>query len=172
MIERREVEHRLVRACMTLRALPDREASFQVVKSLWPVTADDPDVAYGYQEATMPRFKPSPRDVSDYLIALEWVRGIPRREFRFMWWRSLGFSFGRMGDMINRSREIARQRYTDVLDHAWYTANSVKADKRQQYLDRVARLAVWRANHPKNPKPRPQFRTGRILWAAASHSTS
>lgn len=121
-----EVEYRLLRACKTLRALPDREAKFHIVRSYWPPTSDDPDVAYGYTEERMPKFVPKPRDVSDYLIALGWIRGIERRDFRFVWWRSFGMSFGRMADFVHKSDERCRQLYRAVIMHAFERANTAE----------------------------------------------
>lgn len=118
-----DVERRLLRSCKTLRALPDREARFHVVRSHWPETKDDPDEAYGYTEETLPKFRPSPSDVSDFLIALSWIRGIPRREFNLVWWRSFGVSFKHIGIRIGRSDDTARARYKDVILGAWYAAN-------------------------------------------------
>lgn len=118
-----EVEQRLLRACKTLRAMPDKEARFQVIRTCWPATADDPDEAYGYTEETLPKFRPSPSDVSDYLVALHWIRGIPRREFKLVWWRSFGVSFKHIAIRLGRSDDTARNRYKDVILGAWYAAN-------------------------------------------------
>jgi len=116
----KEVEERLLRACRTLRALPDKDRP-RVLKTYWPITADD-EVAYGYNDAAMPKFRPSPADVSDMLPALDWTQGMPKKEFRFIWWRSCGCSFGRMADFIHKSHDTARNCYIEAMRNAWYRA--------------------------------------------------
>ena len=119
-----DVQARLLKACKTLRALPDREAGWRIVRSLWPDSMDDVDMAYGYTAERMPKFNPTPADVSDYLTALGWTRGVEKREFRYVWWRSFGLSFGWMGRRVHKSDERCRQIYRDVLVRAWHAANS------------------------------------------------
>jgi uncharacterized protein DUF6362 len=116
-----DVERRILRACKTLRALPDREHRFQVLLNTWPQMEED-EGGYGYTEVVMPRFRPSPADVTDYLTALTWARAVTRNEFRYIWWRSLGYSFGRMGLWVGRSDETARRNYRDALLKIWYRA--------------------------------------------------
>ena len=107
----RDVEERILRACKTIRALPDRERRYQTVNSLWPEIRQAVEDAYGYSEAIMPRFRPTPADVSDCLIALEWARPIEKREWKLVWWRSFGISFRHIGIRLGRSDETARLRY-------------------------------------------------------------
>lgn len=132
-----DVEDRILRSCKTLRALPDRERRFQVLANVWPEILQDAEEAYGYTEAIMPRFRPSPSDVSDCLTALAWARAIPKKAFRFIWWRSFGLSFGMMGDIIGRSDELARQRYRTALVDIWYEA------KRQEAAEHLTRLGKF-----------------------------
>ena len=118
-----EIETRILRACKTIRALPDPEARFFQFRSLWPDAPNPPEEGYGWHEATMPRFRPTPADVSDCLTALAWARGIPRREWKLIWWRSLGFGFANIAAKIGRSDETARQRYRDAILSLWYVAS-------------------------------------------------
>ena len=84
-----DVERRILRACKTLRAIPDREARYQTFRSNgWPPIVRELADAYGYTEATMPRFQPTPHDVSDCLVALAWTRPLEKPEFKLIWWRS------------------------------------------------------------------------------------
>lgn len=122
-----EVEVRILRACKTIRALPDREARFFRYGSMWPSVAHSTEEAYGYDEARLPRFKPSPADVSDCLTALEWARAVPRREFKLVWWRSLGWSYRHIAARLGRSHETARQRYRDVILNLWMAATHQNA---------------------------------------------
>lgn len=121
-----EVERRILRACKTLRAIPDPEAKFQSVHNCWPDILQAVDDAYGYTEAIMPRFRPSPGDVSDMLIALDWAKSTSKRDFRLVWWRSFGISFKHIGFRIHRSDETARLWYKDTILGIWHEANSAR----------------------------------------------
>lgn len=118
-----EVEKRILRACKTLRAIPDPEAKYQVIHNMWPEVVRSSDDAYGYTEARMPRFRPNPRDISDMLTALAWARALEKREFRLIWWYSCGYSFRSIALRIHRSHETARARYNDALLKVWNCAN-------------------------------------------------
>lgn len=119
LTEIEEFSERVLCAFKTLRALPDPDARFFQYRSLWPDTTQSTEEAYGYDLARMPRFRPSPADVSDCLPILALMRGIPRREWRLIWWRSLGFSFRGIAMRIGRSDETARCRYWDVIRKVW-----------------------------------------------------
>jgi hypothetical protein len=119
-----EVERRILRACKTLRALPDPDRRFQWVKAAWPEVIRSSEDAYGYTDAAMPRFRPSPRDVSDMLLALSWARCLEWKEFRLIWWRSSEVSFGHMAGRIHRSDETARRWYRDATLKVWLAANT------------------------------------------------
>lgn len=105
--------------------MPDREKGWQMVRSLWPLTTDDPDlILLVDRQVQMPKFNPSRFDVGDYLTALSWVRGTEKREFRFVWWRSCELSFNWMSRRLgNISHDTVRRRYKDVILNAWYAAN-------------------------------------------------
>lgn len=118
-----DVENRILRACKTIRALPDKDRKFQVISSLWPETIQDTADAYGYTEAIIPRFRPTPADVSDCLTALNWARALEKREFKLIWWRSFGISFRHIGIRLGRSDEMARLRYRDAILKIWYEAS-------------------------------------------------
>jgi hypothetical protein len=119
-----DVERRFLRSCKTLRAVPDRERRFQRVESCWPEYVLEAAEAYGYTEAQMPRFRPTPFDVSDMLTALAWARPLQENEFRMTWWRSFDLSFGQIGRRIGKSDETARRYYRDVMVKLWAQANA------------------------------------------------
>ncbi len=120
-----EIEDRLLTACKTLRALPDPVRRYQVQKgNTWPDVILDVADAYGYTEAFIPRFKPSPAQVSDCLPALELARGLDHKEFRLIWWRSFDLSFRAIGMRLHRSDERARQLYRDCILRVWYAAQT------------------------------------------------
>lgn len=121
-----DVEKRFLRACKTCRALPDREKRFHKVETGWPDVVRDATEAYGYSDATLPRFRPSPFDVSDMLTALAWARGLQPSEFRLAWSRSFDLSFGQIGRKIGRSDETARRYYKDVMLKIWVNANALQ----------------------------------------------
>ncbi|MFD1330782.1 DUF6362 family protein [Methylopila musalis] len=120
-----DVERRLLRAMMTLRALPDREARFLRVGSGWPDYVREFMDAYGAVEAIVPRFRPSPADISDCLTALAWARHLQAHEWRVIWWRSFGLSFGVISERIGQSDETARRKYRNVLLDVWKAANAI-----------------------------------------------
>lgn len=117
-----DIERRFIRACKTVRVLPDPDARFGS-SGCWPEYVADASEAYGYTEAAMPRFRPTPFDVSDMLGALAWARGIDKPEHRLLWWRSFDLSFGQIARRIGRSDETARRRYKDAVLFLWGTAN-------------------------------------------------
>lgn len=119
-----DVERRFLRACKTCRALPDRERRFHKVETGWPEIVREASDAYGYTEVTLPRFRPTPFDVSDMLTALAWARGLQQNEFRLAWSRSFDLSFGQIGRRIGRSDETARRYYKDVMIKLWAVANA------------------------------------------------
>lgn len=119
----KEVEGRILTACRTLRALPDPDEKFRHIGTAWPEMLKSAAEAYGYTEAVMPRFRPSPADVSDCLLALSWARPVNWKEFRLIWWRSFDLSFHQMSMRIHRSHDTARRWYTDALYGVWHEAN-------------------------------------------------
>lgn len=119
----REVERRILRACQTLRAMPDPDRRFQWIGAAWPEVVRSAEDAYGYTDEVMPKFRPSPADVSDYLNALAWARVLNWREFKLIWWRSFDVSFRHIGLRIHKSDETARRQYRDALLGIWHEAN-------------------------------------------------
>jgi hypothetical protein len=117
-----EVEDRLLRAMKTLRAMPDKEQRFHRYNNGWPEYVHKAIDAYNSVEEVGYRFKPKPFDVSDCIIALNWTRGLENREWNLIWWRSFDLSFKQIADRIGRSDEMARRRYRDAIQGAWYNA--------------------------------------------------
>ena len=133
-----DVEERLLQACRTIRALPDPDRRFFRMHSSWPEVVQEVADAYGYTDASIPRFKPSPKDVGDCLVALEWARPLQKREFRFVWWRSFDLSFKAIAMRIHRSDETARRYYRDAVLKCWYAANNLST---RQGVASVANVA-------------------------------
>lgn len=128
-----EVERRVIRACKTLRAVPDR--SFEATKSAWPEVLQVHEEAYGYTEVAMPKFRPKPFDVGDMLVALDWVRVLSKKEFKIIWWRSFDVSFRQIGIRLHRSDETARRQYKDIMLRVWHEANRAQAAGRPRVPD-------------------------------------
>lgn len=124
-----DVEDRIMRAMRTLRSMPDRERRFFVVKSGHPQHVQEYIDAYAAVEASVPRFNPTPFDVSDYLKALSWARVLNREGWKILWWRSFDLSFGTIAKYIGRSDETARRRYKEALVDAWAAANGSGASR-------------------------------------------
>lgn len=78
-----DVERRVIRAILTLRAMPDREKSFLRVGSCMPdhlvewadlvARAENSEL-----DARPARFQPTRADIGDYLTALSWVADLAR----------------------------------------------------------------------------------------------
>lgn len=118
-----KVERRFLRACKTIRVLPDLERRFLKHNNGWPDYVRDHNEAYGYGEAMMPRFRPTPFDVTDVLTALAWGKKLQRNEWKLVEMRSFDLSFGQIGRRIGRSDETARRHYRDVMLKVWAEAN-------------------------------------------------
>lgn len=125
LIDVREVESRLIRAFRTLRALPDPERRFFQQKSAWPEVLQSFEEAYGYTDARMPKFRPTPFDCGDYLTALDWVRELDAPAVRLIVARSFDYSFQQMGDRIGKSSDTAGRYYKDAIRYAWAMANNL-----------------------------------------------
>ena len=117
-----DIEKRILRACKTIRVLPDPEARFFQYSSPWPIAPQSTEEAYGYDEARLPRFRPTPADVSDCLTALAWARGLPRGMWKLVWWRSLGWGFHHIAARIGRSDHEAQLRYKGAILSLWMAA--------------------------------------------------
>lgn len=126
-IGRREVEARLMRAMKTIRATPDKDRRFFVVKGGSPDYVREYIDAYDPSIRAEPHFVPSPSDISDCLTALSWARHLDHVEWKVMWLRSFGFSFGLIAEYIGRSDETARRRYEGALTNAWCAASGYSA---------------------------------------------
>jgi hypothetical protein len=123
----REVETRVLRACKTIRSLPDNEWRFlrggAPKAAHLPVVQDFMD-AYDPTGKVVVRFRPTPFDVSDCLVALKWCNVLTRQDFKFIWWRSFDeVSFRMIGAYIGKSDETARARYRDALLRVWNQAS-------------------------------------------------
>ena len=117
------VERRLLRACKTIRAAPDRYVGGLQggQQPIWRESVREWD-SYGTEEAKV-KFIPTPFDVSDCLTALGWCRVLDRREFKLIWWRSFdNVSFAMIAARIGRSDETARRRFNDAISKCWSRA--------------------------------------------------
>lgn len=124
-LSRNEVWEKLEASMRTLRALPDKERRFFVVKSGYPDFVRDYIDAYGSVEEIAPKFQPTPSQISEYLEVLSWARHLERREWQILWWRSFGTSYGVIAKYIGRSDEAARKRFENALTDVWIAANGV-----------------------------------------------
>lgn len=124
-VPRSDIHDRLMTAMKTLRALPDREKRFFVVKSTSPDYVHEYIDAYNSVEELMPKFRPTPSEVSDCLVALSWIRHMRKDQWQILWWRSFDLSFGLIAKYIGRSDETARKRFEEAITDAWAAANGV-----------------------------------------------
>lgn len=121
----REIEGRLMTAMKTIRAMPDRERRFFIVKGASIPYLQEYMDAYASSDVRVAAFVPTPQDVSDCLVALSWVRHVDKKSWKIMWMRSFGLSFGLIAKYIGRSDETARRWYREGITDAWSTANGV-----------------------------------------------
>ena len=124
-VPKTQVRERVITAMKTLRALPDREKRFFIVRSSAPDYIQEYIDAYNSLEIHIPEYRPSPSDVSDCLTALSWVRHLEKRQWQILWWRSFDLSFGTIAEYIGRSDETARKRFDEAITDAWIAANGV-----------------------------------------------
>lgn len=110
----------------TIRALPDKERRFFVVKGASLPYLQEYMDAYASADVKVAAFVPAPKDISDCLIALSWVRHVERKSWKIMWLRSFGFSFGLIAKYIGRSDETARRWYREGITDAWSAANGIQ----------------------------------------------
>lgn len=122
-VSRTQVEDRLMTAMQTIRSIPDRERSFFIVKSSSPDYIRDYMEGYSPENEIVEKFRPTPEQVSDCLVALAWVRHLDKFLWKILWWRSFGVSFGVIAKYIGRSDETARKRYQEAIIDAWAAAN-------------------------------------------------
>jgi hypothetical protein len=122
--EQLAIEERILRAFKTLRAMPDPDARFRVLHNYWPDMVRDVADAYGYNDATLPRFRPTPVDVGDYLTALSWLKDLEPREIKLVEWVSMDFGFSLIGARIGRSYDTAKRRYEDAIRKIWRVTRS------------------------------------------------
>ena len=123
----REVEDRILRGMKTLRSMPDAERRFFVQRSGSPPHVQEQIDAYASVEAIVPKFRPTPNDVSSYLTSLSWMRHQPKHLWNIVWWRSFELSFGVIAQYIGQSDETARRRYREAITDAWQAANGIAA---------------------------------------------
>ena len=105
----------LRRAVLTHDVLPDTTAGKVAARATsWPETVKESDEAYGYEPAKRPRFRPTPRDVSNLLPVMAWIcwleqghngerdaKIIMSRARRAPWWK-LAQRFGRSERTVQR----------------------------------------------------------------------
>ncbi|RWO22876.1 MAG: hypothetical protein EOS09_19370 [Mesorhizobium sp.] len=112
-------------AMKTIRAMPDRERRFFIVKGASIPYIQEAMTAYASSDVRVAAYVPTPQDVSDCLVALSWVRHVDKKSWKIMWMRSFGFSFGLIAKYIGRSDETARRWYREGITDAWSTANGL-----------------------------------------------
>ena len=107
------IESRILRACKTIRAWPDKERRGVTGAGIWR------QAVTGWSESGfedyVPRFQPTSFDSGDCLDALEWFRGISPPSFRLIWWRSFEVPFVKIADKIGRCERTARRRYEEAI---------------------------------------------------------
>jgi len=122
----REVEWLVLRACQTIRVLPDPEKRWQGERTMqpgmWSGIVQDFMDAYNSRDAMMPKFSPSPADISACMPVLSWCNYLSKNEFRLIWWRSFDVSFGIIATRIGRSDETARRQYNDAVKKVWHAS--------------------------------------------------
>lgn len=120
-----EVEERLMRAHKTLWAMPD--LNYHLSQSSMPEYLDPLDPEYMAKlQARFERFKPSPFDVSDCLIALGWLIGMQPNEKKIIEMVAEDMEFKQIAEVIGRDVRTAKNRYRNAISNAWLYASIEK----------------------------------------------
>ncbi|MBY0561472.1 site-specific integrase [Hyphomicrobium sp.] len=142
-----DVEWRVLRALQTIRAAPDPDAKFRGgLRAVWPsFTQDWTDLAWNWNsrdertdmEKRATQFRATPRDNSDCLTALEWLRGVPvfvndglerpqprilsyrdpltKKQIQLLGWMASGYGPSFIASRLNISKQAVHRRYKDVI---------------------------------------------------------
>lgn len=107
------------RAIQTLRALPERDRHRELGTG-WPDVVRDVFDAYGYSDARMPRFKPTPHDVSVMLDVLAWITWLEqqndgKRDARIIVARAFGVAWWLIGTRFGRNERTVRRWYEGAV---------------------------------------------------------
>jgi hypothetical protein len=120
------IEKRLMTAMKTIRALPDKERAYLTMKGASIPYLREYIDAYNSSDVKVAVFIPRPKDISDCLVALSWVRHVDKKLWKIMWLRSFDLSFGLIARYIGRSDETARRWYREGITDAWVAANGIR----------------------------------------------
>jgi hypothetical protein len=109
----------LERSVLTLRALPERDRP-RGIHNAWPTVVRDVQDAYGYTQARMPRFRPTPHDVSVMLDVLGWISWLERqndgrRDAQIIVARAFGISWWVIGERFRRGERTVRRWYDGAV---------------------------------------------------------
>jgi hypothetical protein len=107
------------RAVLTLRVLPERDRP-RGFHNAWPTVIHDVSEAYGYTAARPPRFRPSPRDISNMLPALGWITWLEaqsdgKRDAAIIVARAFGISWWLLGERFRRGERTIRRWYDTAV---------------------------------------------------------
>lgn len=128
----KRVATRLIRAHKTLRVQPDPEARFQRdMKAAWPTFRQDwwhawetwnDQTTRAKMDSDFRKFNPTPADVSDYLIALTWLKGVDRADWQFLRWDAFGYAPSDMAIAAKCDEGEAKRRVAAGYLGAWHEA--------------------------------------------------
>lgn len=105
----------LRRAIRTHDALPDRYR-----QRVWPDYLQSSADAYGYNDAKPPKFRPSPKDVSNLLPVMGWLVWIREqnngeRDFKIIMGRARNIAWWRLAQRYGRSERQVQRWYDGAV---------------------------------------------------------
>jgi hypothetical protein len=110
------VEGLLHRAINTLNALPDPDVRYFQIGSAWPTYARRYLDAYDADDETEVRWRPTPHDVTVYLVVLRWTRGFTPAQWRICAYMAEGCSPEMVGDYMRLPTATVVENYDRALD--------------------------------------------------------
>ena len=123
-----EIERQFLVAIQCCDALPDHEIRYFHVRCAWPLSprewfaySPDPD------EASEPRYVPSPHDLAVMLDTLAWGRTLGRLEWRICRDVASGFSRASVADRLRLPVAEVADRYQAAISEVCRAARAAKA---------------------------------------------
>ena len=111
---------------------------------MWPPYADDPSLAFGYNEAEVPLGAATAEEITRYDSALELSQVLEAEAAKLVWAcahssvrRSRGPAWSKVARLVKLHPATVKRRFGDAMVELWYALDA--AERRAGTLDRVGR---------------------------------